>query len=122
MDVAVILQRVPGLAEVLRGVKSGFEAAARRVQITLHQGLPAKRQMRSNVLSKGQAFSSFPGLKTTRSQQRARIFIASGEVVQRRQFHGKIIAPQYKGPVGLQFPEPFLRRDGHPFPELVAFV
>src|ERR1700680_1512511 len=87
MDVAVIRQQVPGLAEVLRAFKSGSEAPPRRAQITLQQGLPAKRQMRSNVLSERQSFSSFPGLKTTRGQQRARIFITPGEIVQRRQFY-----------------------------------
>jgi len=107
VDVALVGERVSGLAEVVRGLQSGLEACDRAGIIGLRKALPAQHESAADMLSERKALPAFPGLKLARGQQVPRFAGLSGLVEKRAELDREIIPPSHEVRISEEFAETF---------------
>ena len=92
MDVALIGERVFGLAEIARRGERGFEVGAGARKITVVKSPVAQGKMSPDMLAQSEAFAAFPRLKTAVRDELAGEIVSPGLIVERAKFDGQIVA------------------------------
>ena len=108
--------------EIVRIIACFFEVMERPVCLAVLQRLQAQQEMCRDILARYQPFSAFPWMEAARFKRRESIRALAGQVVQRDQFHGQVVALINQVPAMFQFPEAGIRADAGPFAELVEFI
>ena len=122
VDVALIRQRMIGLAEIFRRLKRGGEQLHRSLRVTLPQRAAAEREMRAHMLPERQAFAALPRLEFSRAKERQRLFVLRGLVVEAGEFDGEIVAQVHEIAMAFEFREADGGLLAGALPELVALV
>ena len=88
MNIALVGEQMPCLAQVCGGAQGGFKVLACFSGQTFRKCLPAERQVGAHVLAQWATFSSFPRLEASGFDERRGFFVTPGLVVERAELNG----------------------------------